>query len=251
MNELLPKTVDDYRMMIETHRAFTQANYGDGEWGCLLGRSGRNSNGEDYNRAIASALRKTISEPRFTFYGWNPGNKIIDEAQQYLADNDIRVCWVYKEILANANCRGEIGSFFKALQARNTLLVGPEHLKSLEIIKHNSFVEVPTFNAFNCSVDTISAIIYQTTTHCCDCILFCSGMATNTMMWQLCKLMPETTTMLDMGAIFDPYVCVLSRSGYRKDNFLNKGLELNLAAIDRTDLLMKIKEGQTPVWQSL
>lgn len=245
--DIIPQSVDDYCTLLETRQPFVQANYGDGEWSCLLGHKGQNAQGGCYTPEIRKALIETLKEPRFTYYGWNPGKVLLDEARQWLADNNVRVRWVQKEILAAANCQGQIGPLLLTLQKRNVLLIGPKHLKELQILKHNAFVEVPLPNAFTAVKDTIAAIITRTVTHCVDCVLFCSGMAGKPTMWRLIPLLSPTMTMLDMGAIFDPYVGILSRGAYRnpKSFFSRRGLDMNLEAIGMSHLATKIrKEGR-------
>lgn len=240
---IVPESVNDYIQLLETKTAFVQTNYGDGEWSCILGYQGQNSQGGCYTPELRKALIETLQEPRFTYWGWNPGRKLLDEAQQWLADNNMRVQWVNKEILAAVNCQGQLGRLLLILQKRNVLLIGPKHLKELQILKHNAFVEVPLPNAFTAIKDTIAAIITRTTTRACDCLLFCSGMASNPTMWRLVPLLPPTVTMLDMGAIFDPYVGIFNRGAYRnmQSSFWQYGLKMNLHSIGLDHLLPQIR----------
>ena len=242
--DIVPQTVYGYQILLETCQPFIQANYGDGEWSCILGYEGQNAQGGCYTPEIRKALVETLKEPRFTYYGWNPGKKLYDEARQWLADNNVRVRWVQKEILANANCQGQLGPLLLILQKRNVLLLGPKHLQDLQILKHNAFVEVPLPNAFTAIKDTIAAVVTRMTTTACDCLLFCSGMAGKPTMWRLAPLLPPTVTMLDMGAIFDPYVGILSRGAYRnpKSFFSQRGLDMNLEAIGMSHLAIQIRK---------
>lgn len=242
---IIPQTVDDYCDLLESCQPFVQANYGDGEWFCILGYQGQNSQGGCYTVELRKALIETLKELRFNYWGWNPGKVetvLVNEAQQWRAANNGKIQWVKKEILAAANCQGELGSVFKALQKRKVLLIGPKHLRELEILKHNAFIEVPLPNAFTAIKDTVVAIDTQIMKTACDCLLFCSGMASNPTMWRLVPLLPSSVTMLDMGAIFDPYVGVLSRGAYRnmKSNFWQYGLKKNLHTMGLDHLLAEI-----------
>ncbi len=240
--DIIPQGVEDYCALLETGQSFIQANYGDGEWSCILGYQGQNSQGGCYTPELRKALIETLKHRRFNYWGWNPGKKLLDETQQWLADNSVRVRWVNKEILAAANCQGQLGALLLILQQRNVLLIGPKHLKELQILKHNAFVEVPLPNAFSAIKDTVAAVLTRTMTNACDCLLFCSGMATNPTMWRLVPFLSPTITMLDMGAIFDPYVGVLNRGAYRNmtSDFWKYGLKMNLHTIGLDHLLEEI-----------
>ena len=243
-----PETVDDYRLMIETRRPFTQANYGDGEWYCILGYRGQNCNGGKYTPDLSIALQQTLTQPRFSFWGFNPGQKLLDEVRQWIGDNDIRCQWINKEILANANCRGELGGFIKAIHNRRTLVVGPEHLRRAQpIIKNNGFIQIPNQNAFR-TIDQIADQVTEAINKAgADLVLFSCGMATKPLIWRLIGTIPETTTLLDCGAIWDPYAGVLSRSGYRKPKY-RQSLALNLQTAGLQDLILSVLADNESVW---
>ena len=72
--------IKPYVDMLLSGQPFTQANYGDGEWACILGKSGPNSQGGVYTPELQHALAKTLTEPCFTFFGTNPGIALWTEA---------------------------------------------------------------------------------------------------------------------------------------------------------------------------
>jgi len=216
--------IKPYVDMLNRGQVFTQANYGDGEWSCILGRTGHNSQGGVYTPQLQAALAYTLTAPQFTFFGTNPGTAFWNEAWAWCAQNWVVVPWVHKEMLSAANVRGDLGPFIRALQQRTIILVGPAHLRALDLFDVAEFVEVPLPGAAEQCASLAMDVLGAVRTNGADrpCVLFSAGMATNVMMhdlageagrWGRGVVVPDTT-MLDCGAIWDPYVGVHSRWRY-------------------------------------
>jgi hypothetical protein len=208
---------------------YRQANYGDGEWMALLGeRVGQgNSDGGTFTERLRDQLRETLEDPRFTIYGWNPG-PCLDGALSYLAAHWMRtgrvLPWVSKEVLANINKAGELAPVVQAIRERPTMLVGGPHVQQIErqgFFKPRARVVVDGKDA-TLEVDDI----VQRIERICNTgakpalILFSCGMATNVIMWRLCRMIDRQITMVDCGAIWDPYVGRLSRTYYNRPAWL-------------------------------
>ena len=120
-------------------------------------------------------------------------------------------------MLASANVRGHLGPLIAALRKRTIILVGPAHLRALDLFPITQFIEVPLPGAADVLDRTDSQAWEALTKHEADhpCILWSSGMATNVSMWRLGKPQEKGVTMLDCGAIWDPYVGVYNRRSYR------------------------------------
>ena len=215
--------VKKYAAVLDSGEPFTQANYGDGEWACILGESGGNSNDSKYLPALGHALGDTLREPRFTWFGYNPGAKREKRVEQWLAKNEITgVRFIWKEILAAANVNGYIIPFIRGVRRRRLVLVGPHHLTKMlktGLLSPEAFVVVPTSNSFNVVDEVVPRIEALVKQHDADLVLFSAGMATNVMMHCLVGRVPDNCTMLDTGAIWDPYAGHFSRKGYLKETF--------------------------------
>lgn len=219
---ITPETVDDYIKLLRDKTYFTQANYGDGEMSCIIGEPGKNAQGEDYIRPLQQDLIRTIKEPRFTWFGFNPGKKIQGKVFNWFAytfpENRFPFTFkpVWKEILVEANVKGNFGGFIKAIRERKVVYVGPKHLIGIKpIVNYVDFIEVPLPNAYLAVNNTVNKVRESIAKHNPDIILWSSGMATNVAMWRLIPSFPKLS-MLDCGALFDPYVGVTSRGAYRK-----------------------------------
>jgi hypothetical protein len=221
-------TVADYVRMIETCEPFAQANYGDGEWGCLLGHRGGNVNGEPYDPVIRDALRRTLLEhvPGY-LCGTNPGWKLQREVEAWIATHGLGASerWVHKETLANASVHGEFAPVLAALRLRKVLVVGPACLRELPV-EHfgaTALVEVPgDGSAWKVVGETCDAVRSLAAGEPDSLVLFASGMASNMMIYRLWgdeEFRATGASLLDVGATLDPYVGRRTRSSHRRPEF--------------------------------
>jgi len=217
-----------YALIIAERMHFAQANYGDGEWGCLLGHEGENSQGEVYNPVLRDALRETLLQPVGQWCGVNPGEKLRAEVQAWVRDNGVRVKWLFKEILSAANVHGHLAPFLQAVRTRSVILVAPAHLADLpeHVIGRHRYVGVPDHTAWQVVDETFHAVLEVIQPD--DLVLFASGMATNLSIYRLWPELQHTATLLDIGAILDPYVGVFSRKNYRPPEWQRDKMPLNL-----------------------
>ena len=108
----IPLNIDEYVELLNARIRFIQANYGDGEWSCILGIPGQNCNGEDYLPDIQTALISTLTDPPpgFVIYGSNGGPKLEPAIVEWVIENNlVQRAWVYKEIISGANVNGITG----------------------------------------------------------------------------------------------------------------------------------------------
>jgi len=225
--EVKKKTIEDYVAMLKSGRHFSQANYGDGEWSCMLGKSGGNSNGSAYTPEIRKALLQTIKEPQDYFYGTNAGVRLQKEVDDLVRNipNAAKIKWVWKETFAEANTRSKLFDFIHIIRDRNVMVVGASHLINLSrvgLFSPLKFIEIPISNAFNKYKEIKHNIIRCISSGDIDIILFSAGMTTNVLIYDLYSAYKDKITMIDMGAVFDPYVGVMSRKGYRKPDILQR-----------------------------
>lgn len=220
-----------YTALIRNRTPFALANYGDGEWSCILGDEGKNVNGEVYNPELAERLRRTLLEPAPMIYGVNPGARLRPRVDTWIEENDVDVPTVYKEHLSAANAHGQLAPFFRALRERRVVLVGGPHLSDLpdEVIGEHKFVEVSESEAWR-QVGFVHKQLMRRSIVGGDVILFACGMGSNLMIHGLKKSHygPDNGAWIDIGAILDPYVGVYSRKKYREDLFRNEIMEKNL-----------------------
>jgi len=234
----IPINVQDYVDLINDGIPFAQANYGDGEWACILGMSGQNCNGERYTPLVQEALIDTIQNPPpgHMWYGSNGGKKLEPTIRGWLLDRGLtQRAWVYKEIISGANVNGKLKPFIEAVRRRRTILVGPDHLHNEELMKIwgiKGFAKVPTADAMLAFDRTWDRTLGMVNEYDAEVALVCSGMAANPLITKLAR--HKTMTVIDMGATLDPYAGVFSRSGYRKDAFQKTAYAKNIEGLIQT-----------------
>lgn len=221
-----------YLDLLRSNEPFAQANYGDGEWACLLGDGGVNCDGTEYAPALASALRGTLLHPRGQWCGTNPGKKLQERVDAWVAEHAPKVRWLYKETVSGENVNGRFAPFLAVFRARSLLVVGGPHLAALpvEAFGHYKHVPVHPTEAWR-GVARVERLVRA---FCHEryrpLVLFAAGMGSNL---AIQRLWPEVrgwgATLLDIGATLDPYVGVWSRNAYRRPEFQAETLPLNLA----------------------
>ena len=228
--------VELYADMIRRGVSFAQANCGDGEWSCILGRSGRNVNGEVYTPELAAALAETLVDHRGIWCGSNPGRKLEAQVDAWIERTKASPRWVWKETLSGANVDGKLAPVFQALRRQHVILVGPDHLHTLpaSVVGHRAFIQVPYAIAWKVADDVtrwVGELLYPLAgpgNGWIPVVLFAAGMGSNLMIHRLWKLWGGQAILLDVGAILDPYVGHWSRKGYRKQTFHEHSMAANL-----------------------
>lgn len=218
-----------YVGLVRSRIPFAQANYGDGEWACILGEEGENVNREVYTNELRERLSQTLTDNNGFWCGTNPG-RLHEAAEAWCKAHGVLVTWVFKETLAAANVNGELAPFFRELRSfrfrenRRTILIGPEYLNDLprdRLIGDFEHVVVPERTAW----------MHEYSFHFMpgDVALFCAGIGTNIMIHQIWPAAQRIgVSLIDCGAIFDPYVGRFSRKGYRKESFQEVAMAQNL-----------------------
>lgn len=227
------RLVDIYAQMLGRRQHFAQAAYRDGEWACMLGRDGVNANGEVYHPGLADALRHTLREPvgQWCVF-WQPvggrlGADLHQKARAWIAEHYTGVPWIVDRPFAAANRMGVIAPFLRATRERRVVLVGPRHMDRLprDVLTPAVHVEVPDATAWRVTDDIVAEISDAVQPD--DLVLFCAGMASNLMVHRLWPMLQDTVTLLDIGAVLDPYCGVYSRSTHRnpewRENVMMKG----------------------------
>ena len=117
--------------------------------------------------------------------------------------------------------------FFRAARERGPILVGPRHLRKLapEVVGHRLFLPIPDAVAWRYAERTTHEVQRYILED--DLVLIAAGMATNLIVHRLWPLFPNST-LVDVGAIFDPYVGRFTRKNYRKRRFQETAMKENL-----------------------
>ena len=211
-------TVAAYSAMIRERVNFAQAAYRDGEWYCITGYPGGNTNGEPYHPTLRAQLIQTLLNPtgQWCAYWWDiqkKGRIARSRAEKWLAEFKPPVSWIPDRPIFRAMEQGRARPFFEALAYRDVVLVGPNHLEPLDAFPIREFVTVPDGSAWE-EVDRICGEVDGNLRND-TVVLFASGMAANVMIHRLWGEHRSRATFYDIGSALDPFVGLLSRGEYK------------------------------------
>jgi hypothetical protein len=119
--------------------------------------------------------------------------------------------WSNADILHRASIRGELKSFFEAIETTdNVVLVAPEYMQGMiNVTKIDRHVVVPEKNCWN-DYNTInyatSKMINRMRQQGNLVVLFCCGMPANVLIDDMYNQYGQEVTLIDVGSLLDPYV---------------------------------------------
>jgi hypothetical protein len=192
---------------------FSYARFGDGEWNCILGRSGKNCDKHHYFPDMGTSLRTIIeSKPKY-YIGIQPfairQNRGLSRFQRMYTMNS----WVDNEIFPQASEANRMSEFVEAFKGkRHVIQVGNESLKKLNLA--DVFIEIPLYDCWLDKDRILADIIKVAGIN--DLILYSSGMPTKYFIDELYKKFGNSITQIDCGSVWDYYAGRISRSYMRR-----------------------------------
>lgn len=229
----LALTADDLLNRIHNHDVFTLSRWGDGEWYCMFGEHGANSDGQPYHAALGTALREVLtSRPRYLLGMRFPDQ---DELQlgipRWLRRNHLTDLQWYNAglIWHDLSVTGEINRLCKAFNSLPLMLVGPSHLNTLvhcNMLDALSQIIVPLVDAWK-RVDLIEQDVlnmYNMMKAAKDddlpfIISFSCGITAKPLIDRLHKKIGQEAFLIDTGSVWDPYCGVQSRRYHNHPEF--------------------------------
>jgi hypothetical protein len=187
---------------------FKFSRFGDGEWLCMMGRQGKNRDGNDYLPELGRSLREILnSEPDY-YIGLQPG-VLVDVGRGY--DPEMRefvmktifqldLNLVIGDTLHYASEFGFLDRFINSLKNRFVITIGAEYFEELPY----AFIKTNPTNSFHDNDRIINEAndyiddIYDVNPVC----LVANAMNSNVIIDKLSK----DITAIDIGSVFDPYL---------------------------------------------
>jgi hypothetical protein len=191
---------------INNKERYTFSRFGDGEWNAILEKQGSNCDGHHYFPDMGLRLKEVLT------------TEIIDNYA-----NEYGIKWVASDIFHHASIKGNLQPLLEALDTRNVILVGGEHLKNYN--KKYKFIPVPRKNCWTDYKKTLTRIQEYLLQNDADnleepknyVILFCASMMSNVLIDDLHPIAEVVgVTLIDIGSLFDPFVGVNSRAYHKK-----------------------------------
>jgi hypothetical protein len=189
---------------------FSFARYGDGEWNCILGVNGANCDGHNYYRDLGKRLQEIITRP--------PDYYIATHGMAYKVKGMPEIVEKYNikwsniphglDYLHIKSMSDEINEYFELWNNRDTLIVGPEHLRKLDKFNFR-FLEIPSRNCWTEYKNILTQIKQEINKD--TVVLFCASMMANVLVDDL----HGQCTLIDTGSLFDPYCGKMSRTHHK------------------------------------
>lgn len=180
---------------------FSLARYGDGEFYCMWGKQGQNSNGCRYSPELQQALHDSMNhqyDPTF-IYGMQ---RVLPQDQARAEKDYPETDWHDTEIFSEAVANGELFPLIQQLKKMRLVVIGNAEIRPFIFEHFNAyFVEVPKSNAFDFKP---KIPFWRNTVY-----LFSCGMAANAFISELHGKVDAW--LIDVGHIWDPFVGSMSR----------------------------------------
>lgn len=200
---------------------YTFARYGDGEWISLLQlkcHTKRNCDWHYFYPAMGLALKDVLkSRPNYKLGLQKLATEIYpNEIQGFLLANKLTdLDWVEADVLHRASKKGQLGAFAK--ECKGAVWIGPQHLAPVaEALQAKKFVVIPTENMWESYGEVHHRSINAVKKG--DLVLVSCGMPGKILIHALQSIHP-TATILDTGAIWDPFGGVKSRKYMQTGSF--------------------------------
>lgn len=181
---------------------FSLARYGDGEFYCMWGKQGENSNGCLYSPELREALIKSLrhKDDLSFIYGMQ---RVLPQDQAKAEKEYPGIDWHDSEVFGEAVARGELFPFIEQLRNMKLVVIGNESIFQFiyKTLKPQVFIKVPPVNAFTADVKIpiIKDAVY----------LFSCGMAANAFIAEFHGKVDGW--LIDLGHIWDPFTGNMSR----------------------------------------
>ncbi len=247
-------TIDDYARRIESGNRFAVARYGDGEWGAILGKIDRTCYGDVVTPELRDAITNTLLSPKSYFYA-SLGEPWTAEVNEWCQRQQIKCNWVKKQVLEQASRDGRLLGFLQSIKSRRSLAVGLPRLSKLQEILGSEHVEVIGPNCFGGLEHIVWNVREAVRLFKPEVILIACGLTSVVLVHELFDQVDAT--LIDVGALFDPFCGVESRRGHKSTEhreFVRKTLEALADDKDggcRQQIPQTLESGIDPVLQSV
>lgn len=190
------------------------SRWGDGEWSAILGKRGQNCDGHAYTAELQRDLTQVLeAKPEYYLGLQNAAlRRYGPEIEAWLEARQLDLPWVPSDLWHQASMRDQLESFLEVLRAREVILVGPARLRSLDLpFPLAAFIEIPLVNCHTAADRVVDLTCMHAMLHPQAIIALSASMSANVIVHRVHRQYP-TTTLLDLGSLWEPYVGVATRA---------------------------------------
>lgn len=206
-------SIEDLAKIAKERIPYAFARYGDGEWISLLELRPANKGNCDqhkYFRDMGTAIRTTLVErPTYCLGIQRLATDVYGEKIHLFLDQHklFDLDWVYSDVLHKSSIKGTFHTL--ARECTKAIWIGPAHLRPVAMaLQCHTFIESKLPNAwddYQVLLDRAKEVIRPG-----SLVLLSCGMPAKVLINALQKYQPAAT-ILDLGAVWDPYAGVKSR----------------------------------------
>lgn len=223
MFEVNALSIDFFASRLARRNPIAYARYGDGEFNAIFGRDGENCDGHTYFPMMGQQLALTLTQPRHGNYLYGIGPKaaradaLRDAVGAWLEVNAQAVTWNTSEVFLHASLEGNLRPLVEGLRARRVLWLAPAHMRQF-IQREETWMQwtAPSKNAWLAKDELRAGLVFNLSNHPLDAVVFCAGMVSKILIWELFPQWGKKVHLWDMGSVFDMYCGVDSRSYARR-----------------------------------
>lgn len=229
MLEVSALQIEFFAARLARRNPVSYARYGDGEFNAILGKKGENCDHHTYFPQMGEELAQTLLRPRRGNYMYGIGPKasrnveLRDEVGTWIEANTTDIAWNTSEVFLHASLDGTLGTLIQELRQRRVLWLAPQHMTKF-LLREPSWMHwvAPSRNAWLDKVVLRDALVWLLSQHQLDAVLFCAGMVSKILIWELFPEWGGRVQLWDMGSVFDMYCGVDSRSYARRMGLAHK-----------------------------
>ena len=206
-------TFDDICRNLKERENFSFSRWGDGEWICLMGNSGKNCDGHPYFPDLGLTLAGILIQDQTHHMGMQPFamKRHGAEISTWCKENEVRMEWCDADIIHDASIADRLNDMGVAMAGRKVILVAPDRLAQMAWRYKAAHVHVPLTNCWKWR-NTIHADILDEIDKD-SVILYCASMMSKVLIARLVNEYGNTITQIDIGSAFDP-LCGFATRGY-------------------------------------
>lgn len=198
---------------LNNRRNFTFSRFGDGEFNCILGVNGENTDGHLYYSDLGESLKRVIKSKPSYYMGLQNMVKRIRGDQDEFKELTKGIHWHDADIIHHQSIKYGLDDLFTVLKSREVILVGNPDIQMNGYLSLTEKIDIQKENAWLDYYVTFNEI--QKTIEENDVILYCAGMMTEVLMDDLFNIYKNEITQIDIGSAFDPYNGIISRSYHK------------------------------------
>jgi len=221
--------------LLQRGTPFSYLRYGDGEFNGVLETLYPGYTYQRFTPALRRDLQASLADyykdPHYVmslapvYHFRDKGQRSWELIATFLRENDLTgMRWASTQTFNDASQAGQLWPFIQLLQQSNVVIVGDRRLKKLnKLFPSAAIIPVPDKHCHAQSRKLRKAILAQNLP---AIILFTAGPATVTLIHKLYPHIGDTSTMIDIGTMWGPYVNQVWRGGHRGmiPDVINKNL---------------------------